>query len=551
MSIEQSDGKRQLKFKGLSINSGRISGKVCLYSAERFKAFPKYPLSSEAAVKQELERFDEVLVLCTHELNRIASEVSDAIGKTEAEIFLAQKHIMNDPKLIAAIEKEVAEDRKNVEWAISDVLGEYEEKFATLDNQYLRERSSDIGEIRRRLLSRISNKKSGFICEGQAKCAKGENRIIVAEELTPDMVINMNLEKVLGFVTEHGGITSHAAILSRSLGIPSVSGIAGLMNYAQCGDTMLVDGDSGEVFLNPDPELVAALVPVEPVQSEAVCVLGTPAGMEVLANTSTMEDVKHAMAVGADGIGLFRTEILFIKADRLLTEEEQYAYYREVVRMMRGKPVTFRLLDVGGDKPLPFLRVRKESNPYLGWRGARFLLGSPEVFKMQIRALGRLSTETSIKIIFPMVVDAAQQKVLLDLSREFLSGVECDMSRIEFGAMFEIPSSFLQASRIFELVDFGSVGSNDLIQYLFAIDRTNELVSQDYNPEHPVLWDMLEMLSETAQKVGKPLSICGEMAGRESIPAKLLDAGIRSLSVSPRLVPRVRNEMSRYAGVMA
>ena len=220
MSIEQSDGKRQLKFKGLSINSGGLVEKSVSIPQNGSKAFPKYPAFSEAAVKQGPERFDEVLVLCTHELNRIASEVSDAIGKTEAEIFLAQKHIMNDPKLIAAIEKEVAEDRKNVEWAISDVLGEYEEKFATLDNQYLRERSSDIGEIRRRLLSRISNKKSGFICEGQAKCAKGENRIIVAEELTPDMVINMNLEKV--------GLSEHMNNLMPQYchdpWIPSVSG---------------------------------------------------------------------------------------------------------------------------------------------------------------------------------------------------------------------------------------------------------------------------------------------------------------------------------------
>ncbi len=548
---DSSDSKKQHRFKGLSINSGTVNGKVCLYSAERHKAIPQYSLPTESSVEQELKRFDEVLVQCSLELNRIASDVSEKIGRTEAEIFLVQIHIMNDPKLLASLRKEVVEARKNIEWAISDVLSNYEERFANFDNQYLRERSSDIGEIRRRLLSRISNKKSGFICEGQSNCMQGENRIIVAEELTPDMVVNMNLERVLGFVTERGGITSHAAILARALGIPAVSGIPGIMDIVRCGDQLLIDGDNGDVFVNPDSQLTALLVPVDPVQSETVRVLGSPAGTEVLANASTIEDVKSALSVGSDGIGLFRTEILFIKADRLLNEEEQYSYYRQIVRLMRGKPVTFRMLDVGGDKTLPFLRMRKESNPYLGWRGARFLLGSPEFFSLQIKALGRLSTEADVKILFPMVIDAAQQKELLEFSHKALSETECDMSRIKFGAMFEVPSAFLQASQILDLVDFGSIGSNDLIQYLFAIDRTNELVSQDYNPDHPVLWSMLKMLSESAQKLSKPLSICGEMAGREGMPKRLLDVGIRSMSVAPRLISRVRNELARYAGVLA
>ena len=543
--------QRHLKFKGVSINSGRVAGQVCLYSAERHKAVPEYSLPNEMAINQELERFDEVLVQCSHELNRIASQVAESVGKAEAEIFLTQKHIMNDPKVLASIKHMVQVNRKNVEWAISEVLGGYEETFATLDNQYLRERASDIGEIRRRLLSRLNNKKSGFICQGQSHCLQGDNRIIVSEELTADMIINMNLDKVLGFITEHGGITSHAAIMARSLGIPAISGIHGVMDYVQCGDFMIIDGDSGEVFLNPDQETIATLVPVEPVQSEVICVLGTPAGMEVLANASTMDDVKHAWTVGADGIGLFRTEILFMKADRLIHEDEQYALYSQAVRGMYGKPVTFRMLDVGGDKPLPFLRMKKEANPYLGWRGARFLLGNPDIFKSQIRALGRVSLEGNVKILFPMVVDAAQLKELLDVAEQALQEIQYDATRIEFGAMFEVPSSFLQARRILELVDFGSIGSNDLIQYLFAIDRTNELVSQDYDPDHPVLWDMLSLLSESAKSSGKALSMCGELAGREGMPTRLLDIGIRRLSVSPRLIPRVRNEMARYAGVLA
>ncbi|NLE02344.1 MAG: phosphoenolpyruvate--protein phosphotransferase [Fibrobacter sp.] len=545
------DGKRQMRFKGISISSGRIAGKICLYSAEMHKAVPEYSLTTQDAINKELERFDEVIVQCSHELNRIASEVAESVGKAESEIFLTQKHIMTDPKVISSIKAMVTDNRRNIEWAISDVMSSYEEKFASLDNQYLRERASDIGEIRRRLLSRLSNKKSGFLCRGHSNCTDGENRIIVAEELTPEMVVDMNLDKVIGFITEHGGITSHAAILARSLGIPAVSGIHGIMDYVQCGDTMLIDGDDGEAYLNPEAEIISALVPVEPVQSEVVCVLGTPAGMEVYSNASTLDDVKHAWTVGADGIGLFRTEILFIRAERLVTEDEQYLYYRDILSNMHGKPVTFRMLDIGGDKPLPFLRLKKEANPYLGWRGARFLLGNQEIFQTQIRALARLSKDWNLKILYPMIVDVNQMKELLVASKDAIAGTAHDLSRIQFGAMFEVPSAFLQASEILDLIDFGSIGSNDLIQYLFAIDRTNELVSQDYDPEHPVLWSLIRSLSKTARDLKKQLSICGEIAGREGMPSRFLDAGIKTVSVSPRLIPRVRNEMARYAGVLA
>jgi phosphoenolpyruvate-protein kinase (PTS system EI component) len=218
---------------------------------------------------------------------------------------------------------------------------------------------------------------------------------------------------------------------------------------------------------------------------------------------------------------------------------------------MQGKPVTFRLLDIGGDKPLPFLRMKKEANPYLGWRGARFLLGNIEMFRTQVRALSRLSIDWKVKILIPMVIDIEQW---LELKKNAIEAIRSlpsyNMDNIELGAMFEVPSAFLQADELYRNIDFGSVGSNDLIQYLFAIDRTNEMVSQDYNPEHPVLWKLLTSLSTTSSVHGKPLSICGELAGREGYSARLLDSGITSLSVSPRLIPRVRNEMARYAGIL-
>ncbi len=541
---------KMIKFSGISINAGRVVGECCLYSAEMHKAVPEFTLANERLVEEELKKFDLVLKQCSKELDAIAVQVETSVGKAESEIFVTQKHIMNDPKVVDAIKSMVLKERKNVEWAISKVLSEYEDRFAKLDNQYLRERATDIGEIKRRLLGGLAIKSGKLLCEGRQNCSRGANRIIVALELTADMVAHLDVEKVLGFVTEHGGVTSHAAIIARSLGVPSVSGIHGIMDYVHCGDRMLIDGDKGEVYLNPDAATIEALIPIEPVESEKVCAVGTPAGMTLLANASTMEDVKQAAALGADGIGLLRTEILFLKSERLLSEDEQYAYYKKIVEIMDGKTVTFRMLDVGGDKPLPFMRIKKEENPYLGWRGARYLLGNPDIFTTQMVALGRVSKEAPIRVMFPMVIDSVQLGNLLGLAQKALDGAGLKNHNIGFGAMFEVPSAFIDADNILSMVDFASIGSNDLIQYLFAIDRNNEMVSQDYNPEHPILWEMLKQLSDSAKRHGKPLSICGELAGREGMQKRLLDIGITISSVSPRLIPRVRNEMARYAGII-
>jgi phosphoenolpyruvate-protein phosphotransferase (PTS system enzyme I) len=533
-------------FKGSTINAGRVAAQVCLFSAGRQKLIPEYTLA-EDELTSELGRFQSARAQCSEELGQVAKEVETSIGKAEAEIFTTQRHILNDPKVVDAVALIITAERKNAEWAISRVLTEFEEKMASLDNQYLRERSSDLGELRRRLLNLLTDERAGFLCEGQIHCRRGEHRVIVAEELTPNMIVNMKMNKVMGFVTEHGGITSHAAILARSLGVPAVSGVSGFMQHVACGDTVLINGDTGEVHLHPDKTTLAALIQVMPEEKTPAMVVLTPSGMELVANASSLEDVNQARSMNADGIGLFRTEILFVGADRLLSEDEQYVYYRDVVDAMGGKPVTIRMLDIGGDKPLPFLRLKKEANPFLGWRGARFLLGNHDIFNGQIRALGRLSKQKKIRVLFPMVIDAAQMQALLDRARDALSGVEHDSGNITYGAMFEVPSAFLQAREIMKKIGFSSIGSNDLIQYLFAMDRDNEMVSQDYNPDHPALWIFLRELSAVARELNKPLSICGEMAGREGMPEKLLDAKISSLSVAPRLIPRVRNEMIRYA----
>ncbi|KMQ52372.1 Phosphoenolpyruvate-protein phosphotransferase of PTS system [Chitinispirillum alkaliphilum] len=536
------------RYIGISINSGNVTGEVCKYSSQRHRFISQFSLSTDQAIKEELEKFEEVIVLCSHELNRIASDVAKKIGKAEAEIFLTQKHIMNDPKIVSAIRGAVVNGRKNLEWAISEILNSYEEKFSNIDNQYLRERSSDISEIRNRLLNRLTDKKNGFVCHGHESCTKGKYRVIIAEELTPEMVVKMDLDNVLGIVTEKGGMTSHAAIIARSIGIPAVSGVIDILDNAKCGDSILIDGDNGLVFLNPDDQIKSQYVSDEQEPADLVCALKTPEGLEVMANASSVEDVMLAGKVKADGVGLFRTEIMFIKDRHLLSESEQYLYYRKVYDAMEGKPVTFRLLDAGGDKQLPFLKYEQEQNPFLGWRGARFLLGNPEILTTQLTALVRLSTLGKVRIMFPMVVDSIQSEQLIKFTREIVGKCESVPENLSLGAMFEIPSAFLEAKKILSLFDFGSIGSNDLIQYLFAIDRGNALVAGEYNPDHPALWTLLKDLAQNAAALNKPLSLCGEMAAREGMSSRLVDIKIKSVSVAPRLIPRVRNELAHHAG---
>jgi phosphoenolpyruvate-protein phosphotransferase (PTS system enzyme I) len=534
------------EFRGLAVTAGKVTGPACLYSAERHRSVQEMRLSDEEAL-EELARFENALFSCSEELETIALSVASKVGKAEAEIFLTQKHVMNDAAIVQQIRDGIRDENKNADFMISDVFMRYEQKFISMDNEYLRERATDIGEIRRRLLDKLNNTRPGLVCEGQRHCSRGANRVIVAEELTVEMMAHMNFEKIRGLVTEHGGTSSHAAIIARSLGIPAVSGVRDIMKFVKCGDVIVLDGDNGRVYLNPPQDLINRTIPPQTIDTErSEAALMTPPGMQVCANASSIEDIQRASAMHADGIGLFRTEILFLKADRLLDEEEQYSGYLQAVETIPEKIVTFRLLDVGGDKPLPFLRLKKENNPYLGWRGARFLLGNPDIFAMQIRALVKVSRKKPLRILFPMIVDAVQQETMINAVKEIIVTSAGVSENIEMGAMFEVPSACMQAREIFRLVDFGSIGSNDLIQYLFAVDRTNEQVSSDYNPGHPVLWKMLEDLSIAAREIRKSLSICGEMAGREGVVGRLLDIGIKSISVSPRLIPQVRREMTEY-----
>ena len=462
------------------------------------------------------------------------------MGAAEAEIFEAQKMIAQDPSLLEKATALIRDDNMDAPHAVARVLDSYEARIQELDDEYLRERSSDIGEVKRRLLDIMGDVNPEFQCADSENCQRGRDRIVVAEELTPMMTMELDSDHTLAFVTERGGINSHAAILARALGIPAVSGIVGAHKLITCGTELLVNGDTGEVLVGPSEQVLAEM------DTPSAILAGLPEaadpvdGLTVMANISRASEADDALSMKAEGIGLYRTEFEFMVAGRMLSEDEQYERYSGVVKKMAGRPVVFRLFDAGGDKPLQFLDIQPEENPALGWRGGRLLLGHAELMRTQARALARASVHGPVRVMYPMVVDLEQFRELKALFESSLSGLP--PGDLQHGVMFEVPSACLQAEEILREADFGSIGTNDLIQYLFAVDRNNELVAYDYKPGRSALWSLLGQMSEGAKRVGKELSVCGELAGKPDYLRRLVEIGITSLSVSPRLISRIRRE---------
>ena len=439
-------------------------------------------------------------------------------------------------------------DHSNVEEAIKLTLDAYELRLSEVDNEYIKERASDIGEIKRRLLDVLGNMNPSLQCSGEEHCQRGRDRIVVAEELTPSMTLMLDTQHTAGFITERGGMTSHAAIIARALGIPAVSGIRNIHSLISCGTEVMVNGETGEVIVWPSEETRSRLTSQQNETGGSSHVEDPVPELKVMANISLVSDAAVAKEMKAEGIGLYRTEFEFMAAGQILDEEEQVERYTDLVKSMDGQPVHIRLIDVGGDKDLPFLNIPKEENPYLGRRGSRFLLARPDILKTQARALTRASEYGQINVIYPMIVDLAQFRKLIDLFNQAV--LDLPPGQIQHGVMFEVVSACLQAREILGVADFGTIGSNDLIQYLFAVDRNNDLVSGDYDPDRPVFWSLIGEIARTASEFGRPLSVCGELAGDPRYIPKLMELGIKSISVSPRLISNVRMAVRTSEKVM-
>jgi phosphotransferase system enzyme I (PtsI) len=540
------EGKETI-LKGTPLSEGYAAARVCMFNEKRHSNLPQYRVTGEG-VPREVERVKVAIGLAGQRLTEIRDEVQRKIGQPEAEIFVAQKMILEDPALFERIQDRIRSGSLNAETSIAQVFDAYEARLLEVDNEYIKERATDFGEVKRRLLDVLADTRPSVQC-GHHQCQKGRNRIIVAEELTPSMAVDLDAEHIMGFATEKGGRTSHAAILARALNVPSVSGLEKVRDRVHCGMEILVNGYTGEVVLNPSEATIHRMRSTgEGVMRMPPAVKPT-AAMRVMANISVERDVKDAVQMEAEGIGLYRTEIEVIAAGRLFTEEEFYERYASVRRAMPGHPVVYRMLDIGSDKPLPSIQLPAEDNPALGWRGARLLLAREDLFTAQARALARVSQIGPVDVMYPMVVDVEQFLALKQMFEKATADIR--PGSLRHGVMFEVPSACLDAEAILGEADFGSIGTNDLIQYLFAVDRGNERVAADFRSDQPVLWQVLEGVASAARRAGKPVSVCGEMAGNPEQVLRLLAIGIRSVSVSARRIPGVRMAVAASEGARA
>ncbi|MBW7866005.1 MAG: phosphoenolpyruvate--protein phosphotransferase [Candidatus Hydrogenedentes bacterium] len=527
-------------FRALAVSDGFAYARAEVIRRDGERAVPSYSIAG-SAVPAEESRLRAALAAAADNLDELAGRVEKQLGSAHAGIFLAQKMIMMDPVMVGESLEVIREELLNAEAALVRVLDKYESRLLEVDDEYLKERASDIGEVRRRLLEILMRRDAAYR-QAAAECGRPlpptEPRIYIAEELTPSETVSLAPGMVAGFITEKGGRASHAAILARALGIPAISGIKGIVNAVSPGDWILLNGRNGEVHVNPLPSTVNLYPALRRGAVARANRVPPVEGFQVMANISTSAEVAAALAADAEGIGLYRTEFEFIAAGRLLSEDEQFDCYAAVAEAFKGRPLNIRLADMGGDKAAQFLSIPREDNPVLGYRGARLLLGQPDLVLCQARAIARTSTITPVQVIYPMIADAQQFYTLRGMFRQAIEGM--DHGEIRHGVMFEVPSACVCAREMLKVADFGSIGSNDLIQYLFAVDRDNDLVAGDYTPDKAAFWRVLGMIAEASKETGKPVSLCGEMGGQTEYIPKLLEIGANSVSVSPRIISLAR-----------
>lgn len=499
----------------------------------------------------EITRLDKALEISKQELEKIKAHTLKEIGEEHAEIFSAHLLVLSDPELIGPMQDKINEEKINAEAALDEVATMFIEMFKAMDNEYMRERAADIQDVTKRVMSHLL----GVTFPDPALI--DEQVVVIAEDLTPSDTAQLNREFVKGFATDIGGRTSHSAIMARSLEIPAVVGTKSITSSVQKNDLIIVDGLDGNIIINPSDEEIQAYKQKQAnfakKQEEWAKLKDEPSftkdgeQVELAANIGTPDDVEGVLNNGGEGVGLYRTEFLYMGKSELPSEDEQFDAYKSVLEKMDGKPVVVRTLDVGGDKEISYLDLPKELNPFLGYRAIRFCLENEHVFRPQLRALLRASVYGNLKIMFPMIAtieEFRQAKALLMEEKESLKNDGIEVSDdIEIGIMVEIPSTAVIAKQFAKEVDFFSIGTNDLIQYTMAADRMNEQVSYLYQPYNPAILNLINTVIEAAHAEDKWVGMCGEMAGDSIAIPLLVGLGLDEFSMSATSILPARTQL--------
>ena len=529
-------------FQGKSVYKGIAMGPVVVLKKNDYQVKRTRIEDAEA----EAARVDVALKASQEQLQKLYDKAVKEVGEASAAIFEVHQMMLEDEDYLEAIQSMIRTEQVNAEYAVAVTGDNFAEMFASMDDDYMKARSADIKDISERLVRNLSG-------QGDVDLSSIEPSVIVADDLSPSETVQMDKDKILAFVTVHGSTNSHTAILARMMNIPALIGVKMDLEELQTGMTAVVDGFGGKVTFEPDEELKAQTEARMQEEEEKLKLLQELKGKEnitldgrkinIYANIGSVADIGYVMENDAGGIGLFRSEFLYLGRNDFPTEEEQFQAYKQAVQMMAGKKVIIRTLDIGADKQVDYFNLGNEDNPAMGYRAIRICLKQPEIFKTQLRALLRAAVYGNLSIMYPMITSTEEVKRIYKIVAEVeeeLKAQEIQYKIPEQGIMIETPAAAIISDRLAEMVDFFSIGTNDLTQYTLAIDRQNEKLDEFYNPHHEALLRMIQMVVDNAHKCGKWAGICGELGADPTLTEQFVRMGLDELSVAPSMVLKLR-----------
>lgn len=535
-----------ITLEGKSVFGGVAIGKIQFYKRNEITI----KRTRVEDVEAEVERFQNAKAKTLELLKGLYEKALEDVGEANAMIFEAHQLMLEDPDYVESIENIIRTQDVNAEYAIGATADNFAAIFEAMDDAYMQGRAADVRDVSERLLQALSS-------QNETVMVMDEPVIIAADDLVPSETVQLDKEKVLSFVTMYGSANSHTAILARTMNIPAVIGLGEALKEEYDGKVAIVDGVDGKVYIDPDEETMASMQKKQKKDQEQKELLNQLKGKEnvtksgqkvnVYANIGNLADVGAVLKNDAGGIGLFRSEFLYLESDTYPTEEQQFAVYKKVAETMAGKKVIIRTLDIGADKQVDYFKLDKEDNPALGYRAIRICLTRPEIFKTQLRALYRASAYGQISIMFPMIISVAEVKKIKEIVEEVKAELRTEGAAfredVELGIMIETPAAVMVSRELAKEVDFFSVGTNDLTQYTLAIDRQNQKLEDFYDSHHPAVLAMIRMAAESAHAEGKWIGICGEVGADVTLTETFLKMDIDELSVAPGMVLKVRQKI--------